>query len=119
MQGFRVARYPAWGAAPANLIPRFIAGVRPLAPGWTKVLIAPQPGPLAHIESRVPTPRGPVETRCERGDGVRLTLKLPPGTTARIILPLAKPAALTLDGRTVELPVLEAVEAGQHEIIAR
>ena len=37
----------AWGAVPANIIPRFLMGVRPVGPGGEKVLIAPQPGTLA------------------------------------------------------------------------
>ncbi len=51
----------AWGAAPANIIPRYILGVRPLAPGFEKILIAPQPGSLTHVKGKVPTPHGPVE----------------------------------------------------------
>ncbi len=51
----------AWGAAPANIIPRYILGVRPLAPGFGKILIAPQPGKLTHVKGKVPTPHGPVE----------------------------------------------------------
>ena len=34
----------AWGAAPANLLPRFVLGVQPLTPGWRRVLIHPAPG---------------------------------------------------------------------------
>ena len=29
----------AWGAAPANIIPRYLVGVRPLTAGFSKVLI--------------------------------------------------------------------------------
>jgi hypothetical protein len=50
----------AWGAAPANIIPRYVLGVRPIAPGFAKVLVQPNPGNLKHIEGIVPTPRGPI-----------------------------------------------------------
>ena len=50
----------AWGAAPANIVPRFVAGVRPAQPGFETVLIAPQPGGLEQFEATVPTWRGPV-----------------------------------------------------------
>lgn len=33
----------AWGAAPANIIPRWLMGVRPLDPGFAKFLVNPQP----------------------------------------------------------------------------
>ena len=51
----------AWGAAPANIIPRFIAGVRPATPGFGDVLIAPRPGRLQWVDAKVPTPHGPVQ----------------------------------------------------------
>ena len=35
----------AWGAAPANLLPRFVLGVQPFAPGWKRAVIRPYPAP--------------------------------------------------------------------------
>lgn len=56
----------AWGAAPANLIPRWVAGIRPAEPGFGKVRIDPQPGGLEWFRCKHPTPRGPVEVEVER-----------------------------------------------------
>jgi len=56
----------AWGAAPANIIPRKILGVEPLTPGFGTVRIDPQPGGLDFVEGTVPTPRGPVHVSCNR-----------------------------------------------------
>ena len=50
----------AWGAAPANLLPRFILGVQALTPGWSRAVIRPFPGTLKQAEGKVPTPRGAV-----------------------------------------------------------
>ena len=50
----------AWGAAPANLLPRFVLGVQPLAAGWKRAVIRPNPGHLSAASGKVPTPRGPV-----------------------------------------------------------
>src|SRR5690606_18584992 len=58
----------AWGSAPANIVPRFIAGVRLLAPGAREVLVAPQPGPLQWLRAKVPTIRGPVHVVLDRRD---------------------------------------------------
>ncbi len=85
----------AWGAAPANLLPRFVLGVRPAVPGWRRAAIRPHPGPLTHAEGVVPTPRGPIRVGWVRkGPEVRssggtftLTLTLPAGTTAQLELP--------------------------------
>jgi hypothetical protein len=77
----------AWGAAPANLLPRYVLGARPLAPGWTRVLVQPHPGALTHAAGRIPTPRGAIAIRWEKGARYRLAVTLPPGTSASVELP--------------------------------
>ncbi len=102
-----------WCASPAFLIPRFLAGARPLAAGWARFLAAPQPGALANASARVPTPRGDVEAAFSqgRGAGVALALTVPAGAAAQACLPplhaafgggAAAPAdALEVDGAPV------------------
>lgn len=53
----------AWGAPPANILPRYILGVRPAEPGYGKVVVQPQLGPLNHAEGVIPTIRGPIHVR--------------------------------------------------------
>ncbi|MEY4385857.1 MAG: hypothetical protein RLY20_1140 [Verrucomicrobiota bacterium] len=77
----------AWGAAPANLLPRYVLGVRPLAPGWNQALIQPNPGALTSASGKVPTPRGPITIKWQRGETFTLSLALPKGMTARVELP--------------------------------
>ena len=60
----------AWGAAPGNIIPRYVLGVRPLEPGYGRVLIDPQLGGLTDASGVVPTIRGPIHVRVWRKDGV-------------------------------------------------
>ncbi|MBE1488428.1 family 78 glycoside hydrolase catalytic domain [Plantactinospora soyae] len=79
----------AWGSAPANIVPRFVAGVRPLAPGAREMLIAPQPGPLSWLRATVPTVRGPVRVHFDRRRGGHLSVALPPNVSGRIELELA------------------------------
>jgi hypothetical protein len=100
----------AWGAAPANLLPRFVLGVQPLAPGWTRAAIRPNPGPLKNCEGKVPTPLGPVLVQWENAGTFKLSLTLPPGMSAQVQLPAAKnstgvflagkPVAAHRDGRS-------------------
>ncbi|EIQ00446.1 alpha-L-rhamnosidase [Opitutaceae bacterium TAV1] len=59
----------AWGAAPANIITRYVLGVRPLEPGYGRILVAPQLGTLTKAEGTVPTIRGPVRVRAWRDAG--------------------------------------------------
>ena len=65
------ARAHAWSAGPAWLLPAWVLGVRPLAPGFRRVLIQPQLGGLAWAEGVVPTPQGPIAVRYERREGPR------------------------------------------------
>jgi len=57
----------AWGAVPANIIPRRLVGVRPLKPGFAETLLAPQPAGLAWFNATVPTRTGAVVVQYERG----------------------------------------------------
>ena len=77
----------AWGAAPANLLPRFVLGVQPLAPGWRRARIRPIPGTLTHAQGTVPTPKGSLQVAWASEGGFTLTLMLPPGVTAEVDLP--------------------------------
>ncbi|ADV81465.1 family 78 glycoside hydrolase catalytic domain [Terriglobus saanensis] len=77
----------AWGAAPANLLPRFVLGARPLTPGWGRALIQPHPGTLTSAEGRMPTPHGEMSVRWKRDKHFTLALTLPSGMTAKVELP--------------------------------
>lgn len=78
----------AWGAAPANLLPRFVLGAQPLTPGWGTALIQPHPGKLTSAEGRVPTPHGELAVSWQQGKTFRLQLHLPTGMRARVELPV-------------------------------
>lgn len=90
----------AWGAAPANLFPRYVLGIKATAPGWSRARIRPHPGTLAQAAGRIPTPRGPVSIDWIRDGGYRLEVALPPGIAARLELPAtAGSREVLLDGR--------------------
>ncbi len=79
----------AWGAAPANLLPRYVIGARPLAPGWSQALIQPHPGILESAEGKIPTPRGSIQVKWSNQHTFKISLKLPPSMTAKLDLPAA------------------------------
>jgi alpha-L-rhamnosidase len=90
----------AWGAAPANLFPRYVLGVQATAPGWSRARLRPHPGPLTHASGRIPTPRGPVSVDWRRDAGFRLEVTFPPGVAARLELPApAGSREVLVDGR--------------------
>ncbi|MBP5320153.1 MAG: family 78 glycoside hydrolase catalytic domain [Kiritimatiellae bacterium] len=90
----------AWGAAPANIIPRYVLGVRPLEPGFGKILIRPQLGDIRDVEGVVPTIRGSVKVgvRQEPGRFYQLKIEIPCNTTARIEVPAIEGMPVYLDG---------------------
>jgi len=55
-----------WGAAPGNIIPRYVLGVRPVTPGYGKISIEPQLGQLSFVKGTVPTIHGPVHVHAWR-----------------------------------------------------
>lgn len=95
----------AWGAAPASVIPRWLMGVRPLSPGFGRILIQPQPGSLTFAALKLPTIRGTVGLRLEQSAAgrFRLEVDLPGNTTARVGLPSPRgtQSTVNLDGRRV------------------
>jgi len=85
----------AWGAAPANIIPRGLMGLEPLQPGCARMRIKPQIGNLEFAEIKHPTLRGPVTLRVEQSAaGRRLRLTLPAGMTGELHLPVTDIAAV-------------------------
>ena len=83
----------AWGAAPANIIPRKLVGVEPTSPGCATLRIKPQIADLKEVDAVVPTIRGAVEAqiraqREENGvDIYQLRLNLPGNVASDVYLP--------------------------------
>ena len=91
----------AWGSHPLYHLHAGVAGVRPAAPFFGAVRIAPCPGPLSFIRSTTPTPHGPValDLAFEQGR-VRGTVTLPDGL----------PGTFSWQGRDI------ALQAGANDI---
>ena len=65
-EGFRHSLCHGWASGPTAWLSEFVLGVQPLAPGCTRVRIAPQLGDLEWVEGTYPTPHGPIKVRHER-----------------------------------------------------
>ena len=116
----------AWGATPANIIPRYVLGVRPLTPGFGKVLIRPQSASL-DVQGTVPTIRGPVivGVRQKPDKFYKLVIEIPVNMTARLELPPlpvrdgelrfngTRVPAVFKDGRLI----FDDVESGKHTVV--
>ncbi|MBE6220832.1 MAG: alpha-L-rhamnosidase [Rikenellaceae bacterium] len=98
----------AWGAAPANIIPRYVVGVRPLKAGFAEMTIAPQTSNLSEVQATVPTIRGSVEAKISNTPhNYTLRLTIPANTTAEVSLPdsdkISDSAQLRINGRKTKL----------------
>src|SRR5690554_4030458 len=78
----------AWGAAPANLIPRKLMGIEPLEPGFSKIRIKPQPSSLEFAEIKHPTIKGEIKAKFKNSSNeFMLEVDIPGNTTAELHLP--------------------------------
>ena len=90
----------AWGAAPANLLPRYVLGVQPAAPGWTTATIRPCPGDLTFAKGKVPMAKGAIDVEWSQDETFKMSLSLPDGVTAKLELPCGSAASTVLvDGQ--------------------
>jgi hypothetical protein len=90
----------AWGAAPANIIPRKLMGVEPLAPGFDRVRIRPQTASLARAKALIPTIKGEISLEIENREGeYRMQLTIPANMDSEVYLPLlSKKYEVTTNG---------------------
>ena len=79
----------AWGAVPANIIPRKLMGVEPVTPGFGVVSVKPQVASLEWAKAVIPTIRGEVKMEVENRAGLYvLRLVVPSNMKAEVYLPV-------------------------------
>jgi alpha-L-rhamnosidase len=112
----------AWGAVPANIIPRKLMGIEPLEPGFRKIRIKPQAGSLEMAEIKCPTIRGDVilSFRNKPQQSFTMSLILPANTSADVYLPFwSKSQKVILNGIVVKyrqegnFAVVEGIGSGE------
>jgi hypothetical protein len=87
----------AWSAAPAAFFPSRLLGVRPLAPGWGRILVAPEPCGLTWADGSVPLPgvgridiswriddSGRMDLKVVAPEGVEIDARIPDGFTGQV-----------------------------------
>ena len=79
----------AWGAAPANIIPRKLMGIEPIEPGFGKIRIMPQPASLRQAAIKIPTIRGDIKASFVNipQESFSMEVEIPGNTTAEVYLP--------------------------------
>jgi hypothetical protein len=94
----------AWGAAPANIIPRFLWGITPVEPGFKGVQIRPQFSRLTSAKIMFPTIKGPVTGEYTTGGRQDKMFKIgiPPGMKAEFVSTPQESIKVILNGKSVK-----------------
>ena len=85
-----------WSATPTYHLPAWVVGIRPLSPGYSRLLIAPTLCDLAQAAATVPTPQGPVTVRARRepqSGSLHLEADVPAGPRRKVVATIALPLA--------------------------
>lgn len=132
-----------WSSSPSFVIPWFLAGIQPLAPGWKTVSIKPQPGPLTSFSFSMPTIRGRLHvntsitrlaaSRLNYSDGAleignnarmthfQVTVTIPGNTNALVHLPIPPADRIVQrqanNGATDTQTVFPCVRLNDHEVL--
>jgi hypothetical protein len=95
----------AWGAAPANIVPRYLWGIQPGTPGFGVAIIKPQMASLKTSSIVVPTIRGQIKAEYRKvGDRLsNYTLEIPANMVARFEMDFPREAVVSVNGEMVNL----------------
>jgi alpha-L-rhamnosidase len=105
----------AWGAAPANLLPRFVLGVEASGTGWQTARISPRTSGLKHARGTIPTPRGTIDVAWMNHDAFEISVTLPQGIEANIDLPSMN----TKDQVWVNDRMMESTRMGNRLVVTK
>src|SRR5581483_660992 len=92
-----------YASAPLYFLSSTVLGVRPLAPGFTKIAISPYTGGLSSAQGAVPVPQGRVVVSWTNSTAGTFTLQtwVPSGTSATISVPMGPRNQVTAGGQTI------------------
>lgn len=93
----------AWGAAPANIIPRYLWGIQPKTPGFDIAIIKPQMSTLKNSTITVPTIKGVIKGQYNYVNRRRqtYTIEIPANMVAEFKLVDTKGKEVKLNGKSV------------------
>jgi alpha-L-rhamnosidase len=93
----------AWGAAPANIIPRYMWGISPVEQGYAKAIIKPQLSNLKYSKISVPTIRGNIEAEFKMTGKTReYSITIPGNMKCVFVLPDVRGFSVFLDNKKVD-----------------
>jgi len=113
-----------FGCVPLYYLPAYILGVKPIAPNWNEVQVAPNPVDLTWAKGVIPTTKGIIEIswKIREDGGIDLNLALPKDCASKIILPKRgiKNPIITIDQKTLYAEgQLHSIDPRVKEIIEK
>ena len=112
----------AWGAVPANIIPRYLWGIQPKTSGFGVVQIQPQMSSLKNSSIKIPTLRGEIKGEYRRVNNrlTKYSIELPANMTGEFKMDWSSQDVVTLNGEPVN-PMFDSVrlQPGKNEIEIR
>jgi len=95
----------AWGAAPANIVPRYLWGIQPKTPGFDVATIKPQMGNLKNSSITVPTIKGQIKGEYKKVNNrlTEFTIELPANMVGEFWTQFSSNAMVSVNGERVNL----------------
>ena len=99
-----LAQMPSLGGSVGQWFYRTLAGIRPAAPGFKKIIIQPAiVGDLHWVKTHFDSPYGRIVSEWQRTGGkLKLKITVPANTTATIHVPTSSPASVKESGNALE-----------------
>jgi len=113
--GYQASLAHGWSSGVTPWLMEQILGIQPREAGFSEVDIRPDLIDLQWAQGGEPTPRGILKVDIRKDNGYKTTIDLPPGTVARVSLPVsAAGEAISVNGTK---QTGEAAENGKREIV--
>jgi len=96
----------AWGTAPANIITRWMWGIKPILPGFARVQIKPQLSHLTSSKIKVPTIKGTITAEYQKIDDRHnsFMIELPKGMNGEFVASQYDPMIISVNKKQVKSP---------------
>ena len=108
----------AWSGGMLTDICEQVIGLRPTSPGWQTFEVAPLPI-ILEASINVPTIKGDIKVSYKSDADFSMSLTIPIGTSANVILPTGDYESVLLNGKTVNKDRLSSLGKGTYMIIAK
>jgi len=89
--GYQASLAHGWSSGVTPWLMEQVLGIQPRGAGFSEVDIRPDLVDLKWAQGGEPTPRGILKVDIRKDNGYKTTIDLPPGTIARVSLPVSAP----------------------------